>query len=167
MLVLPLAVFCSFGLGALFRRSTLVYPLLALVIGAASIVNYLPVPANTPTGIADSERQQVIDLIMSRTSVNDRIVTDEGVFSSLSGRLPPPLLCDLSFVRILSGNLSPEMFQKSINEYKPVLIIPWNGRMRALRGFDSMLQDYKVLTTINGKEIYIRSDRLSSLLLQR
>jgi len=158
MVIVPLTVFCSFAAGALFTRSTVVYPVIALAVAVVSITHYLVDTAGTPARIVDTQQQQVINLIDSVTKPGDAIVTDEGVLSSVSGRLPPPILSDLSYARILSGNLSPETFQEAVKEYRPVLIIPWNGRLRALRDLDTVLQDYRVLTTIDGKEIYIRAN---------
>ena len=65
MLVVPLTVFCSFAAGALLSRFTVALPVIALVIVAASITNYLFVIAGTPTGIADTEQQQAISIINS------------------------------------------------------------------------------------------------------
>ena len=60
-------------------------------------------------------------------------------------------------VRIKSNNLTSENFKKIISDYKPKLIIPWNGRLESIKNFKDVLVDYKLLTTIsNSKNIYIR-----------
>ena len=101
--------------------------------------------------------KSAIEIIKNIQASDDVVVSDEEILNGLSGRLPPPELSDISYVRIRSNNLTQENFKKIINTYKPKLIIPWNGRLESMKNFKENLTVYKILTSFSStKNIYIR-----------
>ena len=76
-----------------------------------------------------SKEIKLINFIKKNTNKDDFIVTDEAKFYYLTGRLPPPPLSDISFVRVRSGNLNKKNFKEIVDKYKPKLIIRWNERL--------------------------------------
>ncbi len=102
------------------------------------------------------DSKKAVDFIMKNTRSNDMVVSDEGILNYLSGRLPPPELVDLSFVRIRSGNLKANEFAYYLENYKPKLIICWNGRLKSMRNFESTLDNYREIKITKNQYIYTR-----------
>ena len=115
---------------------------LVLAVAAFNRVNLI---LKTPSQVLNKEQQQAVDTILKNTEANDVVVSDEMILTAVSGRLPPPELSDMSYVRIYSNNLSPDKFRETINRYKPKLIVSWNGRLRTMKNFDDVIKDYKKL----------------------
>lgn len=134
-----------------------VFKYLVLVTLIISLSNRIYLYIKTPTKLINGQQQMAVEIIKKYTNMNDIIVSDEEILNGLSDRLPPPELSDISQVRIRSNNLTPENFRKIIENYKPKLIIPWNGRLHSIKNFNKILLDYQLLTSFsNSKNIYIR-----------
>jgi len=152
----PLVLYFSISLVSLLKKRIRFYPLIISFFALLVLINYLSLTSKKTTNILSSDQQKAIVLINNFTNKNESIVTDDGILSGASNRLPPPELSDLSSVRINSNNLSPEQFKRIIDKEKPKLIIPWNGRLNSMVGFNDILEDYSPLETINGKTLHIR-----------
>ncbi|RJQ38604.1 hypothetical protein C4559_00650 [Candidatus Microgenomates bacterium] len=130
---------------------------MTVIILAISLGMRIYLTIGSSTKLVDNNQQKAIEIIKEHTNPDEIIISDEEILSGLSGRLPPPELSDISYVRIRSNNLTPEDFKKIIYTYKPKLIIPWNGRLRLIKNFEENLIGYKLLTSFSGdKNIYIR-----------
>lgn len=156
MLIFPLAVILSVYLTSLYFNTFL--KAFILLFSVIIVYNNIPLKPVQGISILNADQKSAVNVILENTNANDLVVTDEEILNSSTGRLPPPEIADLSYVRIKSGNLTPEKFKIIINKYKPELIIPWNGRLKALKNLPSVLENYRVLTSINGKQIYIRKE---------
>ena len=115
---------------------------------------------NVPQTLASEELRKAIDFVNTHTKRGDFVVSDEASIGILSLRLPPPNLSDISQVRISSGNLSPVEFKKTLEIFKPKIIISWNGRLQSFPQFEGMVEkDYVVSAEFEkGKVIYLRRD---------
>ncbi|EKE15343.1 MAG: hypothetical protein ACD_12C00058G0001, partial [uncultured bacterium] len=130
---------------------------LVLIILMISLGSRIYITVKTSSNLINDQRKKAVELINKYTNINDIVVSDEEILNGSSGRLPPPELSDISQVRIMSNNLTPENFKKIINTYKPKLIIPWNGRLESIKNFEKNLADYKILTSFSdSKNIHIR-----------
>jgi len=156
MLAVPVTLLFSQLFEQCFSNKKL-FKFIILTIIIISLSNRIYMTTKTSSKLINNQQQKAVDIIKKYTKLDDVVVSDEEALNGLSGRLPPPELSDISFVRIRSNNLIPENFKKIINAYKPKLIIPWNGRLELIKDFKDVLIDYKLLTTIsNSKNIYIR-----------
>ncbi|VVA44339.1 Glycosyl transferase family 39 [Candidatus Roizmanbacteria bacterium] len=156
ILTVPMVLLFSQLIDSLFSNKKL-FQFIVLIMVIISLSNRIYAMANTSTKIINDQQQSAVDTIKKYTHPNDVVVSDEEILNGLSGRLPPPELSDISYVRIKSNNLSPENFKKIINTYKPKLIIPWNGRLESMKNFKENLTVYKILTSFSStKNIYIR-----------
>lgn len=92
-----------------------------------------------------------LEIISKNSTSQDYIVSDDGFLTAFSKRMPPPWLVDISDVRVRSGSLSSEDFEKIIKEYKPRLIMPWSGRLKKIKNFERILKEnnYNILKTID------------------
>ncbi len=107
-------------------------------------------------GILSQEQMRGVELIKKYSKPNDFVISDEEILSAESGRLPPPELADLSYVRIKSGNLNSKEFQDILKKYKPRLIVAWNGRLASMNNFEKiMLGNYKLMK-LNSRSLYYR-----------
>ncbi len=141
MLAVPMVLLFSFLLKKISH-----YLVIILII--ITLINRSYLFFNTSSSLVDSQRQEVINIIKNNTSINDFVVSDEEIINGISGRLPPPELSDVSHVRIRSNNLSPENFKKIIEQYKPKLIIPLNGRLQSIKNFNDVTKDYENINNI-------------------
>jgi 4-amino-4-deoxy-L-arabinose transferase-like glycosyltransferase len=156
ILSVPAAMTFSYITYLLFSSKTETYRIAVLVILVISAVNYSYTTFHTKSGILSREQQTAVDIIKKNTAPDDYVVSDEEILSGISGRLPPPELSDVSFVRIRSGNLSPERFSDAMAIYKPKLLISWSGRLKEMKNFSAVLNNYTKLITLNGsKEIFV------------
>ncbi len=136
-----------------------IFKLLIIIIVIISLSNRINIMIKTSSKLINDQQQDAIEIIKKYTSIDDIVVSDEEILNGLSGRLPPPELSDISYVRIRSNNLTSENFSKIIRTYKPKLIIPWNGRLKSIKNFKENLSGYKILTSIStAKNIYIKID---------
>lgn len=125
-----------------------------------SIVNRIYITVSTTSKHISEQQQEAVRIINKYTNIDDVVVSDEEILNGISGRLPPPELSDISQVRIRSNNLTSENFKQIINNYKPKLIIPWNGRLESIKNFKENLLNYKILASFSSsKNIYIRIDK--------
>lgn len=157
ILSIPTALAFSYLLYLVIETRKKLFITTVLLALAISAVNYSNIILKTPNQILNPDQQKALQMIEISTSPNDLMVSDEEILNGISGRLPPPELADLSFVRIRSGNLSAIYFEELISKYKPKLIISWNGRLQSIQNFNSVLTNYKILTSFNNAQnIYIR-----------
>ena len=143
----------NFSIKKFERQYQKVVPILVL----ASSLYIVILLSIQPTTLLTHTQQSTLKTIDSVTSPHDYVVTDEEILNVESGRLPPPELSDVSYVRIYSNNLSAQNFQSIIEKYKPKLIIPWNGRLASIQSLHLILEKYRPLQTIDSKTIYIFS----------
>jgi 4-amino-4-deoxy-L-arabinose transferase-like glycosyltransferase len=136
-----------------------IFQYLVLALFLISLSNRINTTVNSKSGIINKQQQSVVEIIKNNTSTSDFVVSDEEILSAVSGRLPPPELSDISQVRIKSGNLSADNFAKIIEDYKPKLIIPWNGRLKSIKNFDEVVKNYIV--------IYLGQDKQKTILLRQ
>ncbi len=156
MLTVPMVLLFSY-LVSLWLNNDRLYKFIVFIFLSFALVNRVYISIKTPSKLINNQQQKAVDIIKKYTNLNDVVVSDEEILSGISGRLPPPELSDISYVRIRSKNLTPENFKKIMNAYKPKLIIPWNGRLESIKNFQDVLVNYKLFTTIsNSKNIYIR-----------
>ncbi|MFA6532690.1 MAG: glycosyltransferase family 39 protein [Patescibacteria group bacterium] len=122
-----------------------------------SLTNRIYITTSTSSKLINEQQENAVRIINKYTNSKDIVVSDEEILNGISGRLPPPELSDISLVRIKSGNLSSEDFKQAIFAYKPKLIIPWNGRLEAIKNFRENLLNYRILASFSSsKNIYIR-----------
>lgn len=102
-----------------------------------------------------------IQVVNKYTQPNDLIISDEAILQGLSGRLPPPELTDVSYVRIKSGNLTPEKFDQIISKYRPRLILSWNGKLKSMKNFEKIMEKnkYQIIFKENSKEAFLLTDK--------
>ena len=155
---IPLALYFSLSIIFWLKKQTSFYSMLACCFLLFGLLNYLWVASKTTTGILAPDQQIAVRIIDQYTKQKDTVVSDDGMLTGISNRLPPPELSDISYVRISSQNLSLEKIKQIIAVSRPKLIIPWNGRLNSITGFTDILSGYKSLVTINKKTIYIRVD---------
>jgi 4-amino-4-deoxy-L-arabinose transferase-like glycosyltransferase len=155
---IPLVLYFSLSITSGFKKQSSFYPLVISGFMLLALLSYLSITLDKTVGLLSPDQQTAVKIIDKNSNQKDTIVTDEGILNWASNRLPPPQLVDVSYVRISSQNLSSEKFKQIIQKSKPKLIIPWNGRLRSVEGFSDVLKSYKLLTTINKKTIYIRTD---------
>ncbi|MBI2074293.1 MAG: glycosyltransferase family 39 protein [Candidatus Levybacteria bacterium] len=154
--VVPVVLFFSLSVTFWLKKYPSFYSFIIFCILLIAAFNYVSIIPKKSSGILTPDQQKAVEVINKYTYQKDIVVTDEEILNGVTGRLPPAQLSDVSFVRIFSNNLSPEKFKQIINTTKPKLIIPWNGRLWSIRGFNSILSGYRPLTTINNKTIYFR-----------
>lgn len=128
------------------RRRELIAPFTILLLVAAIGVRMQLVRTSAGSALLDPERQEGVAFILRSTKPGDGVVSDEAIFSALSGRLPPPELSDLSYVRIASGNMTSQRFAGIIQSEKPALIVAWNGRLKTMNGFPEVLSGYRKIS---------------------
>lgn len=156
MLAVPMVLLLSQLVNLCFNNKKL-YKHIVLALLIIALINRIYITIKTPLRLINNQQQKAVDIIKKHTKLNDVVISDEEILNGLSGRLPPPVLSDVSQVRINSNNLTSKDFKQIITFYKPKLIIPWNGRLELIKDFKDVLVDYKLLTTIsNSKNIYIR-----------
>lgn len=156
ILTVPIVLLFSLLIDLLFNDKKILRNMVLMML-IISLINRIYITIKTPSRIINDQQQKVVEMIKKYTTTNDLIVSDEEILNGLSGRLPPPELSDISFVRIRSNNLTSESFKQIVNKYKPRLIIPWNGRLESIKNFKKNLSDYQLLTSFsNSKNIYIR-----------
>ena len=159
ILAVPMVLLFSQSVSLYFSNKKL-FRFLILIILIISLSNRINIMIKTSSKLINDQQQNAVEIIKKYTSIDDIVVSDEEILNGLSGRLPPPELSDISYVRIRSDNLSPENFSEIIKTYKPKLIIPWNGRLESIKNFKENLSSYKILTSIStSKNIYIRIDK--------
>lgn len=134
-------LFCFLVNRILENKKTIGYTLLLVVTGLA-VYTRINLISKTPKNLLDRNRQEAVNFIIRNTDVNDVIISDEEILNALSGRLPPPELSDVSYVRIRSGNLDYRLVGQIIKKVKPKLIVMWNGRLQLIKGFDGFLENY-------------------------
>jgi len=156
ILSIPVALLFSYSIFLVLKSKIKLYIIIVFIITSVFLVNRVNTFFTKENQILHKDHQKAINIIRKNTQKDDLIVSDEQILSAASDRLPPPELSDISYVRIRSKNLSPEKFAKIINEYKPKMIIPWNGRLREIENFNRILVDYhKIATLGKSKEIYL------------
>jgi len=156
ILAVPFVLLFSQVLGHIFKSKKILI-IITLLIVITSLGLRIRKTARITTALISDQQQAAVSIITKYTNNNDTVLSDEEILNGLSGRLPPPELSDISFVRIKSNNLTPEDFEKIIDIYKPKLIIPWNGRLRSIKNFGKNLVGYKLLTSFSGTQnIYVR-----------
>jgi len=155
ILAVPMVLLFSQSIGFYFNKKVLYKIAILIAIFSIGVRTFLAV--NTSSNLIDNERQRAVEIIKENSGLDDLVISDEEILTGISGRLPPPKLSDISFVRIRSNNLTPENFKRIIDTYKPKLIIPWNGRLESIENFKEILKNYKLLTSFSdSKNIYIR-----------
>ncbi len=156
ILAVPFVLLFSQVLGLIFKSKKILI-IITLLIVITSLGFRIRKTARITTALISDQQQAAVSIITKYTNNNDTILSDEEILNGLSGRLPPPELSDISYVRIRSNNLTPEDFEKIVDMYKPKLIIPWNGRLESIKGFKKNLDDYELLTSFSdSKNIYVR-----------
>jgi 4-amino-4-deoxy-L-arabinose transferase-like glycosyltransferase len=155
ILTVPIVLLFSQIVGYFFNKK--IFKLLIIIILIISLGNRIYIVSSTSSKFLNNQQQNAVKIIKKYTKINDVVVSDEEILNGFSGRLPPPELSDISFVRIKSSNLTPENLKKIINTYKPKLIVPWNGRLESIKNFKENLANYRILTSFSdSKNIYIR-----------
>lgn len=140
-----------------FFKDKKLFKSIVIIVMIISLSNRIYQTTTSSSKLINDQQQKAVEIIKKYSNINDVMVSDDEILNGLSGRLPPPELSDISFVRIRSNNLSPENFRKIIKIYKPKLIIPWNGRLESMKNFRENLAGYKILTSFSAtKNIYIR-----------
>lgn len=142
-LTVPFVLLFSFSVSK-YKRLTNILLVIALFF---AVINSYQSFVNNSGEILSREQMNLVELIQKYTKPEEFVVADEEILNAVSGRLPPPELADVSFVRIKSGNLSPEKFKAIIHKYKPKLIIARNGRLESMKGFKEIVKDYKFVST--------------------
>ena len=156
MLTVPMVLLFSQVAGYYFSDKKL-FKSVIIIILIVSLCNRIYITLKTSSKLINEQQQKAVEIIRTHTGINDIVVSDEEILNGISGRLPPPELSDISYIRIRSNNLTSENFKKIINTYKPKLIITWNGRLESIKNFKENLAGYKVLTSFSdSKNIYIR-----------
>lgn len=152
-LSVPSVLLFSFSIEK-FRKTFAVVLLIIFFSVLFSLINTIHQSNNE---LISSEKKHVVNIIEKSTLPTDFVVSDEEIFNAFSGRLPPPPLADLSFVRIKSGNLAASKFLSILDKYKPKLIISWNGRLKSMPFFNEIIKkDYRLVYTLdNYHEIYL------------
>ena len=159
MLAVPSVLFFSCSLLSALRGHKKILNTITVLIVFIMVSSRVYYVQKTPMGILNNEQKMAVQEIEKNTGINDLVVTDEEILNGVSGRLPPPELSDVSFVRIQSNNLSPDKFKEIIELYHPKMIIPWNGRLESIGSLSESLRNYRELTTIKGsKKFLIRKD---------
>lgn len=155
ILAVPYVLLFSLLLVNFINKSTFRYVVLTVLI--VSLINRINIATKTSSGLINKQQQKTVEIIKKYANINDFVISDEEILTGLSGRLPPPELSDISQVRIRSNNLNSGDFKKIVIDYKPKLIITWNGRLESIKNFRENLSYYKILTSFSpSKNIYMR-----------
>lgn len=156
MLAVPFTLLFS-QVARLFFKNEKLFKFFVIILLIISLVNRIYITITTSSNLINAQQKKAVEIMQKYTDINDLVVSDEEILNGVSGRLPPPELSDISYVRIGSNNLTSENFKKVISDYKPKLIIPWNGRLDSIKNFKENLVGYKILTSFSdSKNIYIR-----------
>ena len=159
LLALPATIVFSYQMTKLLRHQKKILVGISLILILVSVGYQVYRVIQTPDEILNPQQKSALQIIFENTKSGDYVISDEAILNAFSGRLPPPTLADISFVRVKTGDISYVNFQKNLNIYKPKLIISFNGRLESMNQFKSTLSDYRLLTTIaDTKRIYIRKD---------
>lgn len=157
ILSIPTSLTFSYLLYLNVKSTKKLFSVIVFSVLIISILNYGAIILKTPTNMFSEDEKKAIEVIVKNSNPGDTVVSDEEILTAMSGRLPPPQLSDLSFVRTSSQNLSAERFGELMRMYKPKLIIAWNGHLRSIRSFNDVLTNYTLLTSYNNsQDIYVR-----------
>jgi len=133
---------------------------LVTVLLVLAVANRIYIMITTSSRLINNQQQLTVNLIKKYTQPADMVISDEEILNTVSQRLPPPQLSDVSYVRFSSNNLTKADFKRLIDFYKPKLIIFWSGRLQSVNDFNRILSDYKTLFSFdNTKNIYIRIEK--------
>ncbi len=150
-IAVPFSITFSLLISSFNKIKTFVLALFVVL----SIFNIMNQIKSVGSSYLSTEERNGVDLIKKYTKENDLVISDEGILNAASGRLPPPELVDISYVRVRSGNLNAEIFSNILSQYKPKLVISWNGRLESIQGFEKTLTDYILTETIDkNRKIY-------------
>lgn len=159
ILTVPFVLLFS-QISELFFSNKKLFSYFVSILLIISLTNRIYITTSTSLRLINDQQAKAVSIIKKYTDINDVVVSDEEILNGISGRLPPPELSDISQVRIRSNNLTSENFKQIINNYKPKLIIPWNGRLESIINFKENLLNYKILASFSSsKNIYIRIDK--------
>jgi hypothetical protein len=168
LLTIPSTLLFSYAVAVLLAK--LYKPQLLMVSICALIILFIG--NMTVTELRKSHTVEInneataIQIVRQTTQPNDYVISDDGIINGVTHRLSPPPLSDLSFVRLQSGDITPEKFEAALQRYSPKLIVVWTHRLNTLPEFDQILvrNNYKLLyQTPQQQTIYIRSTQLASL----
>jgi hypothetical protein len=118
-----------------------------------------------PQTIEVNNEVTAIQIVRQTTQQYDYVISDDGIINGVTRRLSPPALSDLSYVRLQSGDITPEKFEETLMRYSPKLIIVWTHRLNTLPELDQILarNNYKLLyQTQQQQTIYIRSTQFAT-----
>lgn len=159
ILVVPITLFFTYIVCNTIKNHFKMLYCLLLVILILTTLNRINAMMQSPQSIMNNDQKKAIEIINKNTKINDIVISDEEILNGISGRLPPPKLSDVSYVRILTGSLTPQEFKKQIDIYKPKLIIAWNGRLKSIEGFNEIIKSYEIQSEFGkSKIIYIWTD---------
>lgn len=158
-LILPVSFLAAFSIikitELVFNKN--IVRAVVITILLYGILSYAFKSSNIPQSILNSDQETAANIINKYTNKKDWVVSDDGLLNAISGRLPPPELSELSFVRIQSGNLTPEMLSFYLFEYKPRLIFSWSGRLSQIDNFPKVMEDYDFLMVLDkAHTVFIR-----------
>src|SRR3989338_3719239 len=159
LLVMPATLFFSYQFGYVLQNKRYAFKVISVIVLIISISYRIYIVIKTPSEILTGQQKSAVSIIKEYTNLHDYVISDEAILNAESGRLPPPALADISFVRIQSKDISTDRFIQIVNKYKPKLIIAWNGRLQSINNFKSSIVDYRLLSSLAcGKNIYIRNN---------
>jgi len=143
-LAVPITLFFAFSLFKLLNliKFPNVVPAAVTLLVVVVLVNRLHYASIPQAGVATALQLKGIQLVQTYTEIGDYIICDDGIVSSLSNRLTPPYLTDLSFVRIASGGVTPEQLENNLKTYKPKMVLVWADRLRNIPNFDQIMRHY-------------------------
>lgn len=161
LLAVPVSLWCGLSIYNSLERHRIFLILVTFSVSLLAAISLLLFVSRhrSSTFLSESEISAVA-CIRNNTNSNDTVVSDNEILNAASGRLPPPPLSDVSYIRITSGNLTPEYFSAMLRIYRPKMVIAWNGRLLALRHFDQLLKEYTEIScgvTSKGKRVYVRN----------
>lgn len=156
-LAIPSALLFSYSLFSYTKekkQSRLFITISIILVASAVSVQYNYV-SHAVYGVATNEEKIGVELIDRMSNISDFVVSDDGLLNQLSGRIPPPGLSDTSTVRILSGELSPKLFNAIIMTYKPKLIISWTKRLLQMKNFNQIIlcNHYQLVYTLHSNGV--------------
>lgn len=158
-LVVPTILLLSYVAARVLKQ----YKQVSWVIAIGTLlIGIIPFALSVPTtskSVLQPDEEKAVELIVKNTKKTDFIVSDDGLLPSSAQRLSPPYLSDISYVRINSGNLTADMVIQQIQEYQPILILAWNGRLLSLPSIENRLQKVgytPFVDTPSGRKVFVR-----------
>ncbi|MDO8583161.1 MAG: hypothetical protein Q7R51_01375 [bacterium] len=144
LLIMPCVLLFGYELSLILKKidilkqiSTIIFFVFLIILCKETIHRF-----NQLQMIETNSELEAIRIIEKYTKTTDFVVSDDGILNGITRRLAPPPLSDISQVRVSSGNLSTDLFDRSLTAYKPKLIVVWNKRLTNINNFSGILKKH-------------------------